>query len=226
MALIYDAELTPGKLQVIAAWLAEQPWSGVEADAELERITSFRFDDPADEVGLEVTLVRVPGGEAFIQVPLTYRGEPLEGAESHFVAKIDHSVLGERWVYDATADPVFLAELERAIRYEKTNAREFVHSDDDDKENEERTDVASVTGVVKEDMRHTGRPTAETLTVETRPSPNTIDGVTMVRAGDAELEILRFPQNEDGAGHTVIGRLVATWDGQSTPVQLARLVTR
>ncbi|MDD0856964.1 hypothetical protein NHF46_02405 [Arthrobacter alpinus] len=74
---------------------------------------AFRFDDPAGEVGIETHVVAVDGKT--YQVPLTYRGAPLEGAEEFLVTTMDHSVLGSRWVYDATADPVYVSELAAAI---------------------------------------------------------------------------------------------------------------
>ena len=48
----------------------------------------------------------------------------------------------------------------------------------------------------------------------------------MVRAGEADLEILRFPRAADSeaSSGTVLGRLLGTWKGQDDPVLLARLV--
>jgi hypothetical protein len=67
---------------------------------------SYRFDDPAGEVGIEGLLVR-RAGEVF-HLPVTYRGAPLDGAEAHLITTMEHSVLGHRWVYDAAGDPVAL----------------------------------------------------------------------------------------------------------------------
>jgi hypothetical protein len=44
-------------------------------------------------------------------VPLTYRGAPLEGAGDALVGITEHGVLGQRYVYDGTYDPVLRAEL-------------------------------------------------------------------------------------------------------------------
>jgi hypothetical protein len=68
---------------------------------------SYRFDDPAGEVGIEALLVS-RAGEMF-HLPLTYRGAPLDGAEAHLITTMEHSVLGSRWVYAAAGDPVALA---------------------------------------------------------------------------------------------------------------------
>ena len=43
-----------------------------------------------------------------VQVPLTFRGAPLEGCEHALIGTTTHSTLGERWVYDGVHDPVFV----------------------------------------------------------------------------------------------------------------------
>ena len=115
-----DATLTPGKLDLIKAWLPSQAWykGGEGADAEV--VGSFRFVDPQGEVGIETFLIR-SGGRTY-QVPLTYRGEPLDDAAEYEVGEMEHSVLGHRWVYDAVGDPVYSDELNRVIREADTEA--------------------------------------------------------------------------------------------------------
>ncbi|MGN8049260.1 CG0192-related protein [Curtobacterium sp. 22159] len=114
MAVIHRAELHPSKLEALAAWLPTQPWSGVTTGDGLSIAGKFRFDDPAGEVGVETLLVRTPDGRV-LQAPLTYRGAPLPGAETFLVTEMHHSVLGQRWVYDAVGDPVYADVLRRAI---------------------------------------------------------------------------------------------------------------
>ena len=46
-----------------------------------------------------------------MQVPLTYRDEPLDGAEDALITEMQHSVLGTRWVYDGLRDPRFVVML-------------------------------------------------------------------------------------------------------------------
>lgn len=46
-------------------------------------------------------------GDAILQVPLTYRDEPLDEVEAALLTEMDHSMLGTRWVYDALGDPLF-----------------------------------------------------------------------------------------------------------------------
>jgi hypothetical protein len=126
MALIYDVTLRPSKLELLAAWLPLQPWAG-GADGPLERVGSFRFDDPAGEVGVETLLVTTGG--TLLQVPLTYRGAPLDDLGDHLVGTLDHPALGPRWVYDAVADPVYLTAITAAVLDGMPQAEQFQEID-------------------------------------------------------------------------------------------------
>jgi hypothetical protein len=112
MALLHKATVTPTKLEILDAWLPDRSW--FQGAAGVEKVASYRFDDPAGEVGLEGLLVS--SGDHVYQVPLTYRAAPLAGADSHLVGTMEHSVLGPRWAYDACADPVWASALATAIR--------------------------------------------------------------------------------------------------------------
>src|SRR5699024_497913 len=93
MADIYAAQLSPSKVEGVTEWVSGQD-GAADSDlgaAPLEPVTSYRFDDPAGEVGLEVHILR--SGDRHIQVPLTYRGTPLDGADEHLISTMDHSVL-------------------------------------------------------------------------------------------------------------------------------------
>jgi hypothetical protein len=124
MALVYpNATLDPSKRELIDAWLPSRPWY----DGQPRKpVGSFRFDDPAGEVGMEGFLV---GGEglATLFVPLTYRAAALDGAEDALVGSTAHSELGTRYVYDGCADPVFVRSLVTAI---VTGARGVDHEFD------------------------------------------------------------------------------------------------
>lgn len=114
-----DATLTPSKIELVAAWLPSQPWfAGDTAAARI--VGAFRFVDPEGEVGIESLLVKA--GEVTYHVPVTYRGAPLPDADDSLVGTMEHSLLGKRWVYDATADPVYDVELVRVIREGDTEA--------------------------------------------------------------------------------------------------------
>jgi hypothetical protein len=108
MGRFHRATLTPTKAEVIAEWAPTQPWGPTVSDA-LDVIGSFRFDDPDGRVGMETHLVTA--GDALLQVPLTYRDTPLDGAADHLVTEMEHSELGTRWVYDGLGDPLFVTML-------------------------------------------------------------------------------------------------------------------
>lgn len=124
MALLHQAELRPSKLELITPWLAEQPWA-YAADGDWQRVAAYRFDDPDGEVGVETLIVNSAGG-AELQVPLTYRGAALEGADEWLIGTLEHSALGTRWVYDAVGDPVYAQTLAFAIANGEHEAEQYV----------------------------------------------------------------------------------------------------
>ena len=108
MALFHLATITPTKAELIVAWGPTQPW-GPPPEEPIEVIGSFRFDDPDARGGIETHLVAAGG--TVLQVPLTYRDEPLEGADDALIVQVQHSVLGTRWVYDGPRYPRFVVML-------------------------------------------------------------------------------------------------------------------
>jgi hypothetical protein len=108
MAVIHNTTMTPGKLELLTSWLPTQPWY-IGTEPELTKAGGFRLDDPQGEVGIEF-MVASDGPVAY-HIPLTYRGTPLDGADQALIGTAEHGVLGRRWVYDGTHDPVLLAQL-------------------------------------------------------------------------------------------------------------------
>jgi len=102
MALYHAATITPTKAELISSWAPSQPW-GLPADAALEVLGSYRFDDPEGRVGIEIHLAT--DGTTVLHVPLTYRDAPLDGADDALIVEMQHSALGTRWVYDGLRDP-------------------------------------------------------------------------------------------------------------------------
>jgi Maltokinase N-terminal cap domain len=114
MAVIHNTTLTPGKLELAASWLPTQPWYlGAEGEPELTKAGGFRLDDPQGEVGIEFVVVTDASGDRPVSyhLPLTYRGAPLDGADQALIGTAEHGVLGRRWFYDGTHDPVLVAQL-------------------------------------------------------------------------------------------------------------------
>ncbi|MDJ0317356.1 CG0192-related protein [Arthrobacter antibioticus] len=204
MATLYDAELSPSKSELLSQWLPTQPWF-IQDATELRRLAAFRFDDPAGEVGIETHVVGV-GGRIY-QVPLTYRGAPLAGAEKYLITTMEHSVLGARWVYDATADPVYVHELAAALLVGKPAASENL--------------------VVNDGLKHvaptallsrTGAPETEVPELQIG-APQTSNSVTTIPAGVLNLVVLR-ELNTAGVLHSDT-TLKLSWDGQEIPLVIA-----
>jgi len=120
MATIHRTTMSPGKLELLAAWLPAQPWYRPTGRApELTRAGGFRLDDPQGEVGIEFMLVTDgPGSGAAYHVPMTYRARALPGADGSLIGTAEHGVLGPRWIYDGPQDPVLAAQLASLVRGE------------------------------------------------------------------------------------------------------------
>jgi hypothetical protein len=119
MAIIHATTMSPGKLELLRAWLPAQPWYRTSRRGpELAKSGGFRLDDPAGEVGIEFMVVTDgPANRAVTYlVPLTYRAGPLAAAAGGLIGTADHGVLGRRWVYDGTHDPVLVAQLAALIQ--------------------------------------------------------------------------------------------------------------
>jgi len=113
MALLHEATISPRKDELVGPWLTTRPWW--DGEAERGPVGSFRLDDPAGQVGMECFLFGSASGSTLF-VPVTYRDAPLPGLEASLLGTMEHSVLGTRYVYDACADPVFVATVLHTIR--------------------------------------------------------------------------------------------------------------
>ena len=114
MAIIHKTPLVPGKLGLLAGWMPAQPWyADAGREPALAKAGGFRLDDPEGEVGIEFMVVTDGSGDGAVtyQVPLTYRSAALPGAGASLVGTSEHGVLGRRWIYDGTGDPVLVAQL-------------------------------------------------------------------------------------------------------------------
>jgi hypothetical protein len=118
MAVIHRTTLVPGKLELLGGWLLQQDWYRPRPSGpQLTRAGGFRLDDPGGSVGIEFMVVLDGTGEDAIAylTPLTYRGDPLPGADGALIGTTEHGVLGRRWVYDGTRDPVLLDQVGELI---------------------------------------------------------------------------------------------------------------
>ena len=215
MAIIYDAVLNPSKIDLLASWLPDQPWfpqlgeqrSEPGEQPALQPIGAYRFDDPTGDVGMEVHLLRLEDG-TILQVPLTYRGTPLDGGEPWLAGTMEHSVLGKRWVYDGCGDPVFAAALATAILQGGTEAEQFLDVDG-------KLDPLERTVTV----RGSGAPGTEVPQMTTAV-PATVGAVTTITAGLLALSLYRIPVADEPGAHG--NTLTGSWGGHP-PVVLASI---
>lgn len=208
MAIIHRATLTPSKMELLKQWLPSQSWFSGNEPTNLVRVGSFRFDDPDGEVGIEIILVSDEG--AVFQVPLTYRGSPLQGANLHLVGNMEHSFLGTRWIYDAAGDPVYASALAATILTGQPQA-------------DQSFEVDGKIEIIPESvhLQSTGTPNT-TVPVIGSAVLDTLGDVTTIHAEGLELSIRRVLNLvENPQGQRI---LTATWDQQTTPVQLASVV--
>lgn len=207
--LHYQASMQPTKIELLTAWVPTQPWFEGEAGAELTNLGAYRFDDPEGEVGIETILVRAGDGPV-LQVPVTYRDAPLEGAEAALVGTTQHSVLGERWVYDGAGDPAYFAAVATAVLAGGHQAEQFVEIDG---ERVVREPTAVVAGSGAPGSPNVPLPAVDEI------SSRQGAGMTIVTAGPVQLVIARVLGDDDAlaagvdesSDHEV---LAGTWPGQ------------
>lgn len=209
MALLSRADIRPTKLEVIASWLPTQPWFRDRRVDGLLSLGAYRFDDPAGEVGVETLLIGV--GDEAVQVPMSYRGSPLAGADRWLMGTMEHSVLGPRWVYDACADPVYASALARVVLAGGEQAEEWVEGEAGPVR---RTPSVVVTGGGSPDAQVAAVDDVDELIV------STVGTVSTITAASWELTVARLV--DTSGGHPVAdAELVGSWSAQSRPLQLA-----
>jgi len=203
MALLHAASITPTKIEMIRTWAPTQPWF-VGDYLELEQIGAYRFDDPDGEVGIETFLVRAGDGPV-LQIPVTYRGAALAGADEWLITEMEHTVLGHRWVYDACGDPVYAAALATTILGGGTEAALERESD-------------GVRQTVEPTVRVAGNGTSDDIGSVGLVDVQDRDAATLVITSVAEIEVLRVVGDAWAMGGTT---LTGTWAGRDEPVLLA-----
>lgn len=208
MALIYQATLTPTKLELLTGWLPSRGWFA--GGTELERLASYRFDDPAGEVGLEGLLVASAEGGPVMHVPLTYRHAPLAGADEFLLGTTEHSVLGTRWVYDACGDPVWVRTLATTIATGGTQAEELVENGG---QLEARATAMTVAG--------SGTVTGLSLDGVVLRGGHDEGPVTVVAAGAVELVVAHVVGATVDAPHTLTGSWAGTGEAVLAGLRLS-----
>jgi hypothetical protein len=209
MALIYQATLRPNKLELLADWLPRQPWYTGRTPADLTAVGAYRFDDPDGRVGSESHVLRTAEGQ-LLHVPLTYREAPLPGGEARLVGTMEHSVLGQRWVYDGCADPVHVVALAYTVLTGGREADEVVEADGAQVLRRASVSVrgSGAGGVSSPQVR-----SVEDLDVATDGDSTVVVTTEGLRLVVRHVLALDAPV----AGDTLTG----TWEGQDRPVLLA-----
>ncbi|MFE6845443.1 1,4-alpha-glucan branching protein [Streptomyces sp. NPDC057686] len=204
MAVVHRTTMTPGKLELLAAWLPTQPWyQGPAAGSAPQpaKAGGFRLDDPQGEVGIEFMAVTDGVGDQAVTylVPLTYRGAPLDGAEHALVGTSEHGVLGRRWIYDGTHDPVLVDRLYALVLGE---AEPQAQSESDMPD-------PSVTGW----SAGAGHP-GPLAVLEVCAGPDTSDVLVQTSAGKLTISVQRIlrpaPAQAEPAGQ-LLGHVTADW---------------
>lgn len=208
MATLHEATLRPTKTELLSEWVPSQAWAHDVNTSTLESVGAYRFDDPAGEVGVETHLLRAADGTT-IQVPLTYRAQALDAAEDSLITKMDHSVLGERWVYDASVDPVYARTLAATILLGGEQAELMYVGEGGPQWREATTRV-----------RGSGSPIEIVPIVESVRFAH-VGNVTMIDAGDLLLRVLRVveprPVDDTLGAETLLGQ----WPGHDEWTYLA-----
>ena len=125
MAILHQATLSPTKLEFVTEWLDDMGFG----TGPVTLIGGYRFDDPEGRVGVEGLIAR--RGDEYFQLPVTYRDAPLEVGCAHLITTMQHSVLGQRWVYGASGDPVAVGCYLRALSGEQEQAGLEVYDADE-----------------------------------------------------------------------------------------------
>lgn len=221
-----NASLTPSKPEAVARYI-QRRWPDSGATAEnITLVASYRFDDPAGEVGTEVHIAHDAGGRT-LQVPLTYRGAPqpgmegtgLDGEGGAELLTLEHSELGTRWVYDGLTDRVFVSALVEAISSGSGGAR-YIDADKGEEFTSGRAEV-----------RGTGTSSA-VATPESLPAPMPAETSATLHLGEATLVFnsvldTDFPAADSGSSTdsaaSTPGLLLGSWPGQDAEVLLASI---
>lgn len=208
MAVHHPATIVPTKMELLQSWVPGQPWlKGVDAGT-LTKLGSYRFDDPDGEVGIETHLLSTADG-LIVQVPLTYYGAPRDEAEASLITTMTHTTLGDRWIYDACLDPVYVSALVSTVLTGGREADLFL-----------ATDSGLVPEPVTTHVRGSGRLNPFDVPLLSPPVVTHEGVTTRIEAGVA-IKLLRVVRPGAEGGNTLTG----TWPGQHEPVVLAVVET-
>lgn len=197
---------------MLAEYLPGVPSLAAFIDESLSQVGAYRFDDPAGDVGIE-TIVMTNADGVVLQMPLSYRSAPVAGAGASLLGTMEHSVLGDRWIYNACTEPIYVAVLASTMLAGGAGAREMFDNPDGFDGPDEREPSVVVQG---SGDGSTAAPVVTDVTVESvgTDSHLTGGGVTIVLP-----HILSAGHAPEGAAH-----LTGTWASIGEPIVLASLL--
>ena len=202
MGVFHRATITPTKAELIAKWAPTQSW-GPSPDAAVDVVGAYRFDDPENRVGIESHLATAEG--RLLHIPLTYRDEPVDGADDALITKMQHSELGTRWVYDGLCDERYIIMLAAVAMTGQGEALGMAMYDG-------RWHIAPSTVRIQG-----GGWTQERLPVDGFQRVSDDTSAVVFNNDRLQLSFLRHPV----VGLRPAIGLTATWEGQTDPVVLA-----
>jgi hypothetical protein len=194
MSIIHRTTLTPTKMELLSAWLPTRPWYlGTTGTADPVKAGGFRLDDPKGEVGIEFMVATDQAGRQPVtyHVPLTYRASPLDGADDALVGTTEHGVLGHRWVYDGTRDPVLVHQLVALIQ---GSAAAQAQSQSDTLDPTVQVRAASPAALAPAGFTAVDSPNGTLLRIQVSAAAELAVAVSRVLAEDAGLD-------QDGRGY-------------------------
>jgi hypothetical protein len=200
MAVIHRTTLAPSKLALLTPWLPAQPWyRGRGGMPELSRAGGFRLDDPDGAVGIEFFIAADGSGDGaqVYLLPLTYRSAPGPQAADGLLGTAEHGVLGQRWMYDGTRDPVLVAAL---VAFFQGDVQAQAQSESD------TPDLTVTSHPVT-----AGRLDVLASAVAADGPDGTDVRVTTAGGGDLIVRMHRLLQPGDGAAAAGAPRVAASW---------------
>jgi Maltokinase N-terminal cap domain len=215
MAIIHPTTLEPGKLELLTWWLPGRSWylGGISVPA-LTKAGGFRLDDADGEVGLEFVAVTDDSGDEPVtyHVPLSYRGAPLPGAESALIGTAEHGVLGTRWIYDGTRDPVLVTHIFALLLGEAEPQAQSISNTIDP------SVTRSITG-------NTGTLPVAVVSVHDEPRSTDITVRPSASPGPLMLRVNRvLRSNAPGLMIGTLGQVTAEWAGPGASRSRGRFV--
>jgi hypothetical protein len=202
MAIIHQTTMEPTKLELLTSWLPGRSWYlGDQVVPLLTKSGGFRLDDPDGRVGLEFMAVTDASGDEPVtyHVPLSYRAAPLTGASGALIGTSEHGVLGRRWIYDGTRDPVLVGQLFALVLGEAEPQAQSISNTIDP------SVTISITGRV-------GEPPAKVVEVADRPRSTDITVRPSAAPGPVMIRVNRVLRpNRPGLMSGTLGHVTGEW---------------